>query len=566
MSSYEKCSIATAINRITHDELVLPAIQRSFVWSGSKITALFDSIFRGYPFGTLLFWNTREAIQYRDFIRDWSDDLRYTLKQKAAGSRSTMVLDGQQRLQSLYLGLHGTHRGRRLHLDLLSGLPGDDISEPRYGFAFLTDQDAVAQNAASPGKALWVRVSELAALSSQTEVMMRSQHWLQQVNLSPFSTDGMRLSTNISIAFSKFRGEELLSYFTIDKNYGDDGIVTSLEEVLEIFVRINSGGQVLSKSDLMMSLIQSQWDHAYDRLEDLRESLNQRGRFSFDKDFILKCALVCLDRGARYDVNKLRDAATMTALQQQFDAIHDALLATADWLVNEAKIKDDRVLGSYNALIPFVWFFFQQPGQKVKVEQTRSELVQGLYLALMSRCFTRYSDGRIDAFLRDVLRPAHATHPGTFPLKQLQNFSWDKEGYRKLNDDLLQRNLTLVMNILEGGAQLPEGRRRYPPELDHIFPQSRLPAHGYTDAQINHYANFRLISKQANNWKRAEDPEPYFQTNPAVVSKYFIPADLLKYSQFPKFLEARRRLIWERIRDVLGLPVSALPSDLRPSA
>lgn len=114
-------SIAHLLNEIRAEDIVLPDLQRDFVWKPDDIRLLFDSVMQGYPFGSLLFWETRFLdIYYRDFVKDAQDNMKFIAKMKDSGRPKRMVLDGQQRLQSLYLGVYGSHNGRRLYFDVTS--------------------------------------------------------------------------------------------------------------------------------------------------------------------------------------------------------------------------------------------------------------------------------------------------------------------------------------------------------------------------------------------------------------------------------------------------------------
>ena len=100
----------------------LPNIQRPFVWSEEQISRLFDSIMREYPISTLLVWKTREEVKHRKFIDNYHRDIKLTDYRVPDNTRSKMmVLDGQQRLQSLFIGLKGSYSGRELYFDVLSG-------------------------------------------------------------------------------------------------------------------------------------------------------------------------------------------------------------------------------------------------------------------------------------------------------------------------------------------------------------------------------------------------------------------------------------------------------------
>lgn len=105
-------SIISILNQIKEKEIVLPAIQRGFVWPEDKIETLLDSIMRGYPIGITLLWETYEDIQYRDFERNYKDSNKLSYNDNSQHKKLKVVLDGQQRLQSLFLALYGTYEGK----------------------------------------------------------------------------------------------------------------------------------------------------------------------------------------------------------------------------------------------------------------------------------------------------------------------------------------------------------------------------------------------------------------------------------------------------------------------
>ena len=130
--------ISSLITQIDNDEIVLPAIQRDFVWNEDRIAKMFDSIMRGYPLGIALLWETYLNIKYREFNKDYQTDTKYAFKDNDSEKRLKLVLDGQQRLQSLYIALEGSLNGKRLFFDILSGKKSDNFKEVFYVFRFLT--------------------------------------------------------------------------------------------------------------------------------------------------------------------------------------------------------------------------------------------------------------------------------------------------------------------------------------------------------------------------------------------------------------------------------------------
>ena len=139
-------SIFELINEIDNGEIVLPAIQRDFVWDENRIELLFDSIFRGYPVGIVLLWETYVQIQIRHFTKNHTPGGIYSFEENRKGHRVKLVLDGQQRLSSIYVALKGTFDGRALYYDVLSGRDFDDHSEVKYRFWFARDVEARARN------------------------------------------------------------------------------------------------------------------------------------------------------------------------------------------------------------------------------------------------------------------------------------------------------------------------------------------------------------------------------------------------------------------------------------
>ncbi len=137
--------IVTFLNNSDEDGgFWLPNIQRPFVWDEEQICRLFDSIMREYPISTLLIWKTRSPIRRRKFIDNFHRGLLTHLSDfyvPEDDKKKCLVLDGQQRLQSLYIGLCGSYEGKELYLDILSG----DVADPddvRYKFAFLVASTA----------------------------------------------------------------------------------------------------------------------------------------------------------------------------------------------------------------------------------------------------------------------------------------------------------------------------------------------------------------------------------------------------------------------------------------
>lgn len=150
MTSSEHMTVVDAVERVKGDQFLLPGIQRSFVWSTKQIEALFDSLVRDYPIGSLLLWDTRPAdhpqLRFRRFVTDYAGkNTTPVAARPPKAARVFAVLDGQQRLTALNIGIRGTHAAsesgaaRRLHLDLDYQQTDAGAELDEYRFQFLAD-------------------------------------------------------------------------------------------------------------------------------------------------------------------------------------------------------------------------------------------------------------------------------------------------------------------------------------------------------------------------------------------------------------------------------------------
>jgi len=139
---------------------------------------------------------------------------------------------------------------------------------------------------------------------------------------------------------------------------------------------------------------------------------------------------------------------TIRQIEEAFPKVAHALDTFVDFLVTDARILDQRILGSYNAVIPFVYFIYHQAGQKLRGESLRRDLKNGLYLALMTRVFGRSADSRIDVATRQVFGPPYERLNGAFPLDDFRVFVRDRTGRDRIDNWLLGRNIQLLMNMI----------------------------------------------------------------------------------------------------------------------
>lgn len=555
-------TIMGLLNQIHDKEVVLPAIQRDFVWTEAQTAKLLDSIMRGYPVGIVLLWETYNDIQYRPFVTDFRVGNLHTYDDNAKKRRIRLVLDGQQRLQSLYIALRGQREGRELYLDVLSGQDSDDVADDRFLFEFMARERADERNAETHAERAaskeldstpywWLSAQDLFGMKARER-----QDFVKQtaVDLHLSDDDELLLSQNLATFDDVLtRDENILKLSTIDENLPAESAYRKSEaDVLEIFVRVNREGTPLSRSDLIFSMLKLSWKESAEGLPEFVDAVNEGNSFDLDTDFVVRCLFAVSDLGSRLDLNVLRKKSNVEALKANFTKCCDAIRATVDFVQRECKCASSDLLGSSHTLVPFVYYFFHLPRHDVpngQVDRVRT----AVYLLGLARPFSRYSESRIGAFLKADLQPLAIKADRRFPLEATIDRvrRWEKV---QSVAELAQSNVGLTLHLIQG---LSGGKVQYKgnaPEVDHIFPRSELRVKKVDEDLINDLANFWILILGKNRNKSNRKPREYFaDVSKRQLKDALIDAELLDYRLYKRFLETRREAIVERLQTLLGL-------------
>ena len=550
-------TIMGLLNQISDDEIVLPAIQRDFVWTESQTETLLDSIMRGYPIGIALLWETYNDIQYRTFERDFREGTLYSYRDNIEHRRLRVVLDGQQRLQSLYIALHGQRDGRSIYFDVLSGQRWDDAEQDRYLFDFLSAEEARQQNGAAAEEERgeyspiwWVSVRELFAMHARARRDL-SKSLAQRLGLSEEET--LLLDENLAAFDEAFtRNQEILKVSTIDGDLPAESPYRKSEtDVLEIFVRINREGTALSRSDLIFSMLKLNWKESAEGLPEFVDSINNGNSFDLDTDFVVRCLFAVSGLGGKLDIDLLRKQANIRALQQNYATCCDAIRATVDFVQGECSCQSSRLLGSPTTLVPIVHYMFHVPRHEVPNSQT-DRLRKAVYLFGLARPFSRYGESRVGNFVRftsDVYADGDYTFPLDLAIRRVRD--WERiDSIEKLAESNHPLTLHLIQEL--SGARVQYSRNS--PEIDHIFPRSELRRRNHDEGDINDLANFWILAQGKNRNKSNRNPKDYFSdVSKAALDKALIDRGLLDYRKFRRFLRQRRAAMLDRLELKLGL-------------
>jgi uncharacterized protein with ParB-like and HNH nuclease domain len=389
-------SIVSILQQIKNDEIVLPAIQRDFVWSEQQIEKLLDSIMRTYPIGITLLWETYEDIQHRKFVGDYRLGARYSFNSNDKNKRLKLVLDGQQRLQSLYIALYGTYEGKYLYFDILSGHKTDDFEEEKYLFHFYTQEFIARINNRTKSEddedednnevSYYYKVQDLLSMGARQRQEFRRDIG-KKLGLS--DEDSLRLELNLDTLRDALTTDvNVLKTTTIDENKPKESHDRKQEsDILEAFVRINTAGTKLDRSDLIFSMLKLNWKESAESLPNFIEKINEGNSFDIDADFVIRCLFAVSNLGTKFDINLLRKQPNVEKIKSSFQTCCDAIQSTIDFVQSECHISSSNLLGGSLNLVPIVYYLFYTPDHQVPNNQIarvrKAVYLFGFYISIL---------------------------------------------------------------------------------------------------------------------------------------------------------------------------------------
>ena len=545
----DRISIRALVRAINQPEgdgggLWLPNIQRPFVWSQDQIARLFDSIMRGYPINTVMFWKTTSAIAHRSFAITWKSEMDLSpLRHKGNGLRKYFVLDGQQRIQAFAIALRGTYDNAHFCFDVSSDpTQTPEEEEMKFRFAFREDP-------AWP----WIRVSEISSWNTPP----KRKGGLQQYSPSETSPDELdQMAENVHLLFERLGDDAVVRVMELDSTDTDAAIQYSEDDVLEIFIRANSGGTTLAKSDLLFSLLTSKWDEAEILIDELLDSVNA-GTYNFSRDFVLKLALVLLGQKAAYKVQKFRQPGVREQMEDAWPRIVTAFQVVRDFVQQHTYMRDDSSLPSNLLLIPFIFqrFEFPRAWETMTADPIASrEFALFLSRASLAGTFAGAKDNLIDALVDEI-----RSKEGVFDAPSLERvISANGQSILAKEARLLRANygsplINVVLSMLyPDPTNYSPAYSGHLPTVDHIFPQALLKKvktdkkARYSKADRNVLANCMLLTASENQSKGAELPSEYLaRQSDEFLQRHLIPTNrkLWEMEQYDRFIEARWKLI-----------------------
>jgi uncharacterized protein with ParB-like and HNH nuclease domain len=611
--SYDVKSIQQVIKDIDGNKIYLPAIQRKFVWKKRQIELLFDSIMRKYPYGTFLFWylhrDNADNYVFYEFLKEYDERNPYNRRKTGSFLHNEIigVLDGQQRLSSIYIGLMGTHTERTpyqrinnpnafekksLYLNLIN-LPytvdqeKDEIildEGKNFDFKFLAHEedffwsvrkrDVDGQEVEDP--LLWFKVGKVLSWNDGVEYEQKIKLFLNNndndLQRKTIEENKRLIIYTLRTLHTRINSDQSINYFQIKK---DD-----LEDILKIFIRVNSGGTVLSKTDLLFSTIVATWDDGRQKIEKLQEKINQKGdKFNFSNEFLMRCCLLLVDAPVVYKVHSFK-SENVNKIQNEWTRIETAILKTVDLLVEFGF--DGSRLTSQNAVIIMAYHIYK--GGDLS-ENSKKGMRLYLIHALLNQIYSNAQDQLLDA-LRNGLR--HQENEQVCYSLKSNEFSFDTLLKIRLPG---RKSLAISKNDIEDFLLYKKGpvsfmllsllypHLRYQDQVfhqDHIHPYSafnpsNLAAIGVGKERHEEWmklrdtvANLQLLNRRVNESKNATPLNNWIQKMPqseheSYFRENFFPEGVsLEFASFMDFYKKRKEILRKKLETILAVSSDTL--------
>lgn len=573
---YTQSTIENFLKRINLDGengIFLPYVQRDFVWDKERIYSLLDSLMRGYPIGDILIWETERPVNYLKFEKNYKqhdDNNDFKAGDENNPVVKQYVIDGQQRLQSLYIAMCGSYDKNILFFNLKSS-PKDN-PDKKYVFTFKS-ADFYRNNSN------WLNVPDFLSKSFNSSFSIVKV--LKEEGIIPEKSsekDEELISNNAQRLYNIFKKIRNVHIQVLTKN-------VSLVDMAEIFVRTNSGGVVLKLEDLTMAMITGRWVASSKSFQQLIDKIKQLG-FNKPKEFILKACNTILTVLTLQDKNKKKKtdgAAIKAKLSDDFIKISVSIVNVLQF-ISKIDVVRKFTYVSHNPIFIIIAYYYKHciNSRKAWTDHIPNARTFLLISLLAKDCRRLNKD-----IINDLLEYITSDDGKDFSLEEI------KERFKNHGKNF-ELNIDALLSIKMDSTIAPlvlyfiyYGQEGFKPETmtvrDHIFPRSELGKikdfnkknkenkRKYSDDEVNSILNCELLTQDANaysqNGKGATLPVNFFYN-----SHFFNDGDgntetdnFIKLHAIPKpkdnseknniwdinnykdFLKARKELLKERL-------------------
>lgn len=554
-------TIYDAMQKIKDGKYVMPAFQRQFVWSMEQIEKLWDSILLNYPIATFLFWHVDDSnvtwdTYFCGFLsnvtfdsRKQADSVNYDLTSINVKNTDTAILDGQQRLTSLFLSLFGEayirpnyarkKNGGKIVTKLLIELNKNKISvdEEEYNSKKFDIKFSEKVGRLSPTQ---FEVKNI--LSPKFQDLDTREKAIEDaiVNVPADSKDYAR--NILKKLYKKIYVEKLIRYTEIRDMKQDDA--------LEMFVRFNSGGKALRKSEITMSILEAYWPSAKTEFGKILVDSYE----GFGTDFIIRSALMLYGDVVKSNINK-KIAEDMKNDWNEFKKA----LANLESLLKDMKIDVSRFASSWNVLLPIIYYIYYNPEYYENVKAVRAYLLRAIF-------FTYFQSGTTSKLQQMKSNINSFDYEITIEMLDQMNDLRVTEG--KIEDVLNTEKGSRVAGEVLYYLNLEWINKNFKYEQDHLHPDNRFSESKPISVAPEDWKRWRGMRNRLPNLHLLEGRSNGSKNDMRLIDYYndmndsqkigfrkqaMIPEGAsLEIEDFEDLYNHRKAILTEKIRDLLG--------------
>ena len=591
MAGYQSATIIEVIKNISERGYLLPAFQREYVWSCEQIERLFDSLMRGYPTSSMLFWRVKGENKNRwkfyEFLDEYREEYHTHNKKASTSFRDDFyaILDGQQRLTSIYLALCGnydTHKSRKKWENIdssfhicdfyfnLTGSQESKNSDVKYEFLWLDRED-------TKEKVFYTDKHNQKWFKCKYVLDLREENGFENFLETP------------ETSLTENEREMLRDFHTLVFNTKDDTKINYyLEEdgdpdrAVDIFIRINSGGTYLDYSDILFSYAIANWQtkDARTEINGLIEHVNHELDFGITKDLILKTFLFLYHNNIKFKIDSF-DNGFIERIETEWGSIKECIIQAFKLLKTFGL--DKNTLSSNNAVLPVIYYLYHKKLYSEIVDSKplkdeRNAIRKYLLRATVLKPFRSSADSVLanirKVFIKDWKGDKFFDSEfELFPMNDIENsykygsniddeFLESLMSYRKGSAEafailsLLFHNLDTKNGNLHKDHLHPETKYK---DYKRIMKSKNMEPHSFKDYDslpnlqlLDANENMSKQDKSLKEWVGIECKGKDLAFKNSFLNSRFIPKDVdLSLENFGEFYEKRKALLMKKLKKMM---------------
>lgn len=588
LNVYNDLNVFDTLDLIGNGEIIVPDFQRDYCWTPEDIEKLFLSVIEGFPIGSFIFWkpkgdflNNCSSTFYKLFDKVYRNRKGFAsfYEQQKCDNKSfenttiyNVVLDGQQRLTSFYLALKGSYyvktnsgfdnkifnyEEKNLYYNLDKRNPDSITSKT---FVFLTKEEANEGN--------FFRVKDVM-------MFLKNKHgYYDHVRKATENIEDDNQSYyDLCYLFDRLSEEgtnqSLIHHFSINKESYDDA--------LDIFIRVNSTGVKLNKTDLMFGKLINGWENTSAKDEGKRKEIekyirriNSTYEFDFTKDYLLRAAMLISNNGkAGLSMNEISKESTIQNIRSIWDSKITKSIETAAKIMKEIGLYGERII-SYNALMPIIYFI--SLGGTIKTVDAKIELRKYMAISFARRLFGASSDSVITRVCGLINANYRANKAFSMNLFELSSTSSREKIFRVSVEEHINKWMEYYNKgpktypfLMLLSPNLDFAHTKYDQDHSHadsLFNDKTLLDCGVKQEELslwkekrNHLANLSFMEYSWNRSKSKTDLNSWILNNPDKVSSLvLLPKDTsFELKNFKAFYIRRRSMMKYELTKLFGV-------------